>query len=131
METFEYTHQCPNCEKEWREVRLDPIQYTHHKKVCKECLSTTGVSVQDLAGLHHRDQKCENCIHFNPVHEGWGECGLGNELDNEDEYTLTWAIDNIAGCLVGFEEHTSYGDDIRGMVYILDLCEQYEGDDGY
>lgn len=128
MEITEYTHYCKRCESEWQERRLQPYQKPHYNKICPDCLTRGETRVEDLGGLTGV-KKCGDCKHFQP-HDNekhpWGKCALGHTLDNEAEYTLTWAIDNVEGCLVEYHEHDRYGDDIFGLVHHFDACDDFE-----
>jgi hypothetical protein len=130
ISTYTYTHECPRCDSEWEERRFTPYQRPQFKKVCPNCLTRGDTRVEDLGGLSDT-RRCGNCEHFQPLDTDkhpWGACGLGHELETEPEYTLTWAIDNVTGCLVSFDEHEEYGDDVEGLVHYFDRCGDFEKD---
>jgi hypothetical protein len=128
METSEYEHFCKRCNSVWHERRLEPYQKPHYNKICPKCLTKGDTRVVELGGLTG-SKNCGNCDHFKPLDDEknpWGKCSKGRELDSEAEYTLTWAIDNVEGCLVDFDEHDRYGDDILGLVHSFDVCGDFE-----
>lgn len=131
MNFFTYRHECRQCGNNFTATYLKKFKQPRKYKTCPAC-SKSEVVVEDLGGLKGRG-KCGDCKHFNPIDKRgpltWGHCGLGHELAEEGEYTLTWAIDNEVGCQVSFEEHESYGNDVLGLVYSEDYCIEFEEGD--
>ena len=130
MQIYSYKRICDKCGKEWKERRLEPYKSFRPKMTCPDCQSKTEhIVVQDLGGVVNSGKNCGTCCHFKPIQGGklaWGKCGLGHVLDNEEEYTLTHAIDNIGRCMLTEKDHEQYGDDVEGLVNSLDYCKEYE-----
>ena len=121
---YTYKHECPECGVNFSGKYLKPYKTPRIKKTCPECRDKREAPVLDLGGLKGANS-CGQCSHFKESRMGWGKCGLNRALDNEEEYTLTWAIDNLS-CQISFDEHEGYGDDLTGMVYYQDLCRLFE-----
>jgi len=130
MKLFKYKYICGHCEEEWSATYLKRYKKPRREKTCPDCMAKNEEAViEDLGGLFV-EGGCSDCVNFTPLSpdssDGWGKCKLGRGSDNEEEYTLTWAIDNIVGCLVTPEEHESYEEDMLGLVYGSDYCIDFE-----
>lgn len=142
MELYEYSHVCPDCGKDWVERKLKPLDFSNEKKLCVDCKnSSTKKSsnrVKDNGGFKNNDM-CGSCKHFQSIDDEneekdklgkpWGKCALGCTNPNIQEYTLTWAIDNLEECPISIEEYEDYGNERLDLVHYWDVCDKYEEED--
>lgn len=120
---YEYKHVCPDCGEEWSEKSLTK-KSAFESKTCYGCKTK---SINDMTGFY-QDKSCGNCKFFNPIgSEGtWGKCRKGYTLANEEEYTLTHAIENIDRCEIEEQYYDDFKNDVKDLVHNDCYCEEYE-----